>query len=380
MFDLLLKGGVILDPVTGTETRADVGIWGGRVSAIEPAISDEGTANVIDVTDAIVVPGLVDAHSHVYRGVTVIGLEPDEVCFSSGVTTTADGGSCGADTFAGFRSYVVKGSRARVFCFVNLSRLGGTGNKAAGELVNPAYADPDGTLKILEQFPDVAVGVKLRTSSNIVGGSCMAMLKVAKQVTNDAGKPLMVHIGGTVESMTEVLPMLVAGDIVTHHQTPKANGLLDERGTLLPEAREARERGVIFDSGHGRTHFSFDVAERLLQQDFPPDTLSTDISKSSYADLAPGLLSVMNMWLAIGLPLPEVIRATTSRSAEILGKAGEFGQLTVGGEADVTVLSWQDGAFHYRDAVGGGRSASRRLAAELTIRAGELVWRRDGTS
>ena len=378
MFDVVLTGGTMIDPVTGAESRKDLAIRAGKVAAVESDLSGHASTDVIDVSGRLVLPGLVDAHSHVYAGVTVIGMEPDGVCLPAGVTATADGGSAGADTFVGFKRYIAQRSRTRVFSFVNLSRLGGTGNKATGELVNPLYADPDNTERILNQHSDVAVGVKLRASTNVLGGSCLPMLKLAKDVTNNAGKPLMVHIGGTSDPISDILARLVAGDIVTHFQTPKANGLLDDSGRLAPAAIEARERGVVFDSGHGRTHFSFDVARRLLDQGLPPDTLSTDMSKSSYANLAPGLLSVMNMWLALGLPLADVVRATTSRSAEILGRTGQFGHLDVGADADIAVVFWQDGKFVWTDAAGDTRTSDRKLAADLTFRAGELVWRRDG--
>lgn len=378
MYDVVLAGGTVVDPATGIESRTDLAIRAGKIAAVAADLSAAEATRVIDVTGRLVTPGLVDAHSHVYDGVTISGLEPDTVFLPGGVTATADGGSPGSDTFAGFRRYIAERCRTRVFCFVNISRIGGTGNKASGELVNPAYADPAGTLRILQHHSDVAIGVKLRASSNIVGGPCLPMLTIAKDVTNEAGKPLMIHIGGTADVITDILPMLAPGDIVTHFQTPKANGLLDKNGKLVPEAIDARERGVVFDSGHGKTHFGFDVAERLLEQDFLPDTLSTDMTALSYPDLAPGLLSVMNIWLAIGLPLVDVVRATTVRSAEVLGQAGKFGTLEVGADADVSVLAWESGDFTWRDALGATRTSARRLIADITYRAGDMVWRRDG--
>ena len=373
MVDLLLKNGTVIDPGQRIEGTLDVAVTDGKIAAIGPDIPMPGAARVLNMSGSLVMPGLFDCHTHVYWGATNIGGWPDEICLPDGVTATVDGGSCGSDNFAGFKRWIVERSRTRVFCYVNLSRIGLTGLQATGELVNQAYADPKGTLRILQENPDVAVGVKLRLTEEMVGGPCLPMLKLARGVTGEAGKPLHVHIGNSVESMAEVLPLMAPGDMVTHYQTPKRNGLLDEKGLLLPQAREARQRGVLFDCGHGRTHFSLDVAARLLDQGFPPDTISTDMSMTSFANLSPGLITVMNRWLALGMPLTEVVRACTSRPAEVLGKGKEFGTLKSGMAADITVLRWEEGEFLLTDAVGGKRTLQRRLAPQLTIRDGQVV-------
>ena len=373
MFDLLLKGGTVLDPDQGIEGVMDVAVAGGKIAALKDEIAPGEAARMLNMAGSMVVPGLFDSHTHVYWGATANGAWPDEICLMDGVTATVDGGSCGSDNFAGFERFIVAASRTRVYCYVNLSRIGLTGLHAVGELANPAYADPAGTLRILQENPEVAVGVKLRLSEDMVGGPCLPMLKVARDVAGKAGMPLHVHIGNSVESMAEVLPILAPGDMVTHYQTPKRNGLLDGDGRLLPEAVEARERGVLFDCGHGRTHFSFEVAERLLDQGFPPDTLSTDMGLTSYAALRPGLVSVMSRWLDMGMPLVDVVRACTIRPAQALGKGDEFGTLRPGMAADVSVLRWEEGEFPMADAVGGQRTLRRRLAPQLTIRAGQVV-------
>ena len=373
MFDLLLTGGTVIDPGQGIEGILDIAVADGKVAALGADIPVSGAVRILNMAGSLVAPGLFDCHTHVYWGATSIGAWPDTVCLPDGVTATVDGGSCGSDNFAGFKRWIVEASRTRVFCYVHLSRIGLAGLQAVGELANPAYADPKGTLKILRENPEVAVGVKLRLSEEVMAGSCLPMLKVGRQVAGEAGKPLHVHIGNSVESMAEVLPLMARGDMVTHYQTPKRNGLLDEKGLLLPQAREARARGVLFDCGHGRTHFSFEVAQRLLDQGFPPDTLSTDMSLTSYAELAPGLITVMNRWLALGMSLAEVVRAVTSRPAELLGKGQEFGTLKPGMTADIAVLRWEEGEFQLADAVGGKRTLTRRLAPQLTIRAGQVV-------
>ncbi|GAA4227470.1 hypothetical protein GCM10022254_15250 [Actinomadura meridiana] len=286
-----------------------------------------------------------------------------------GVTTVADGGSSGTDTFAGFHRWIVGGSRTRVLCHLNLARIGLTG--LLGEL-RPELVDPEGVARLIREHPDVIVGIKLRLSERITGGPCRPMLELGARVSAETGRPLHVHIGGTAENLTELLPLLSPGDTVTHFQTPQPNGLLDEHGILLPAAREARERGVLFDCGHGMSHFSFAVAEALLGQGFPPDTIGSDLSRRSFADLAPGLLTVMNKWLALGMPLPDVIAATTVAPASALGMSGRIGALRPGVEADLAVLTWEDGEFAYGDAVGGRRVARGRLVPVATVRAGDV--------
>jgi len=353
MSELLLRDGRAVDG----SGRLDVAVSGGRISAVGPSLAAEGGAQVVDLGGRLVSPGLFDLHSHVYWGATTLGAWPDEVCLGSGVTATADGGSAGSDTFAGFARFVAGTARTRVFGFVNLSRLGMAGFQGAGELVNPAYADPAGVAAVLRDFPDVAVGVKLRASTDVVGGSCLTLLRAAVDAAGT--RPVMVHIGGAADPIDAVLALLRPGDIVTHFQTPKANGLLDPAGKVHPAARDARERGVLFDCGHGKTHWSAEVARGLLDQGFPPDVISTDLSATSFATLRPGLVTVLDKWRALGLPLADVFRMATSAPAAAVGKGDEIGRLAVGSAADVAVFD---------------DDAGERLVPWLTLRAGEVAW------
>ncbi|WUI02956.1 amidohydrolase/deacetylase family metallohydrolase [Spirillospora sp. NBC_00431] len=365
-YDLLIQGGRVLSPGDGVDGLLDVAVRDGTVAAVEPGLDPARAARVLDAAGALVCPGLVDAHAHVYWGATSIGAWPDDVCADLGVTTVADGGSSGTDTFAGFHRWIVGGSRTRVLCHLNLARTGLTG--LIPEL-RPELVDPDGVARLIGEHPDTITGIKLRLSERITGGPCRPMLELGARVAAETGRPLHVHIGGTAEPLAELLPLLSPGDTVTHYQTPQPNGLLDENGTVLPAAREARERGVLFDCGHGMTHFGFAVAETLLAQDFPPDTISSDLSRRSFPDLT--LLTVMNKWLTLGMPLTEVIKATTATPAATLGHPS-LGHLKPGTEADLAIFTWEDGEFTYGDAVGESRTAHRRLAPVATIRAGEV--------
>ena len=373
MYDLLLKGGRVIDPGQGIDGEMDVAISGGKVAAVSPNIPASESARVLDVSGKLVAPGLVDLHAHIYRGATSLGADVDETCLKRGVTTVVDGGSSGTDNFEGFRRWIAAGSRTRVFCFVHISSLGLTAIHRAGELANPDYADPQGVLEILRRHPDLALGVKLRATDREVGGSCLPMLEIGRRVADEAGRPLMVHIGNTVETLPRILERLRPGDIVTHCMTGRRNGLLDDSGAILPEAREARERGVFFDAAHGRSHFSFQVAARLLDQGFLPDTISTDLTAYSTSSVVYDLPTTMTKFVTLGLPLAEVVRLATLRPAQVLGKDGEFGTLRPGVAADVAVLEWEDGEFPLEDAVGERRTARHRLVAHLTIRNGEPV-------
>lgn len=377
MFDLVLKGGTLLDPGQGLSGSADVGVRDGVVSEVGPQVDERGADRTLDVEGCIVTPGLIDIHAHVYHGGTSVGARPDDICPPSGVTTVVDGGSSGSDNFAGFRDAVARLADTRTLSFVNLSRIGLVGLEAGGELMNSAYADPEGTKRVLTEHPELGVGIKLRLSRQVMGGPCLPPLEQAINVSREIGKPLHLHIGDSVESMTEILPRLSSGDMVTHYQTPKPNGLLGDDGNVLAAALDAKSRGVLFDCGHGRTHFSFDVAAALIEGGLPPDTISSDLSLRSYPDLAPGLLTVMNKWLALGLSIDEVISATTWRAAGALQKQDSLGSLRVGNAADVAVFASEEGEFGYSDALGQTRTITRRLTPKLTLRGGRVVWMRE---
>jgi dihydroorotase len=384
MYDLLLRGGELVDLDERYSGRLDLAITAGTISAVATGIDPGEAARCLDLDGKLVTPGLVDIHAHVYPGVTAMGMEPAGATFPGGVTAIADGGSCGSETFEGFRRWIAEPAQARVFCFVHLSRLGLAGAAVAGELATAAYADPSGVADILRAHPRVAAGVKIRVSRDFTGGSALDFVRQARRAAGD--RPVMAHIGDGADQIEDVLALLGPGDIVTHFQTPKAAGLLDEALQVRPGVRAARERGVLFDCGHGRTHFSFTVAARLLELGFGPDMLSTDMSASSFDDLKPGLVTVMNKWLALGLAEREVILACTVRPAAALpggarpGRVGGYGRLAPGFDADIAVLGREEGEFRYRDAVGLVQGSARRLVPDLTIRAGRAVWSRTGSA
>ncbi len=374
MFDLLLKGGLVIDPSQHLEGVLDLAVSDGRIASLETNIPAAQARRVLDARGSLVTPGLVDLHLHAYHGAVSNGAEPDRDCLKRGVTTVLDCGSSGADNFAGFKKWVADTSRTRIYCLVHLSCIGLSGILRAGELAHPAYADPEGALGVLRAHPDLAIGLKLRANEAAVGGPCLPFLKMARQVADAAAVPVMVHIGDSVETLPEILDWLRAGDIVTHCMTAKRNGLLDQKGRILPQVLEARSRGVLFDSAHGRGHFTFETAARILGQGFLPDSISTDLTSFAIAGPVYDLVTTMTKFDALGVPTPKLIELATSRPAAILGKGDQFGGLKPGMVADVAVLRWEEGEFQLVDAAGETRRVHRRLTPRFTVRAGEVVY------
>lgn len=377
MFDLVLKGGTVVDPSQSLHRDLDVAVSAGKIATVRADIAPSEADQTIDVSGKLVVPGLIDLHVHVYWGATALGADADRTCLRHGVTTVLDCGSFGSDNFEGFKRWIAEGCDTRVYSLVHLSSLGLVGIGKAGELANPAYADPRGAAELIRRHPDLVLGLKVRATEAVVGGSCLPALKMAREAADDVGAPLMVHIGGSKESLPQILALLKGGDIITHCFTPRPNGLLDANGRVFPEVWEARQQGVIFDCAHGRPHFSFDVATKLLDQGFPPDTISTDLTRFSATELVIDLPTVMTKCLTLGMSLSQVVDLSTRRPAEILGKSDLIGSLRPGMAADVAVLAWEEGEFPLRDGSGDTRVAQRRLAPYLTVKAGQIFYPED---
>ncbi|HEX2924318.1 MAG TPA: amidohydrolase/deacetylase family metallohydrolase, partial [Chloroflexota bacterium] len=208
MFDLILKGGRVIDPSRGTDLEQDVAITGSRIAGISASVPSDSARQVLDVSGKIVVPGLVDLHTHIYPGVISNGVEVDETCLRRGVTTAVDGGSSGTENFGGFLRWIAGQSKTRVFCFLHLSAIGQAATRRAGELANPAYADPEGAIELIRLHSDVIVGLKLRASRPALGGPSLPMLQAARRVLDATGVPMMIHIGDTVEPLGAILDSL----------------------------------------------------------------------------------------------------------------------------------------------------------------------------
>ncbi len=372
--DLLITGGTVVDPAGAVHERRDVAIANGRVLAIEPSIPSAGAATVLDATDRYVVPGLVDLHVHVYPGVADLSVEADPTCLGRGVTTAVDAGSAGANTFAGFRRLVVERSRGRILAYLNISAMGQI-DPIIGELHDLRFADPERAAAVALAHPDLVVGFKVRVSEMLAGPNGLAGLERALEAGRATSLPVMVHIGGTPFGIEEVLARLRPGDVVTHSFTGWQPGaLVDDAGRLVPAAREARDRGVLFDVGHGAGSFTWPVAEAALADGFRPDTISSDLHRLNVASPVHDLATTLSKFLLLGLSLDDVIAMATTAPARALGAHGSgLGRLEPGAAADVTVLALEEGRFLLRDTAGTDREADRRLVPVAVVRDGRQV-------
>jgi dihydroorotase len=385
-FDLLIKGGTLIDPSTNRDGPFDVAIERGRVAAIDVSIPSDSAVSAIDATGALVTPGLIDLHTHVFRGVGYFGIDADSVASRSGVTTWVDAGSAGAFTFPGFREFIVERAAVRVLAFINISYLGLVGLNY-DEYCNPLTCDTDLLERVVDRHHDILVGIKTRMGTGKFGNQGLEPLRAARRASDRTGLPLMVHIAIAPPAIEDVLNLMQPGDILTHSFTGLSERLLDEQGAVRAGAREARERGVVFDIGHGSGSFSFESAEGLTRAGIWPDTISTDLHQVSMpgpnlldplaidvvarvkGDGSPAftLLTVMSKFLYLGMPMHDVVRAVTKTPARLIGLAGEAGTLAVGARADVAVLRVVDGDFELYDIHGNKRQAKRMLQHVRTI-------------
>lgn len=374
-YELLLRGGRLVDPASGLDAQRDIAISAGRIAAIDTGIPTDRAARVIDAAGCIVTPGLIDLHSHVYWGGTSLGVDADRLAAKSGTTTFIDAGSAGAGNFLGFRRHVMERSKLRILAYVNISFAGIFGFSSTvmvGECGDLRLCDPREVAAAVREHSDVIVGVKVRSGRIAGGTSGIAPVDLALEAADKVGLPLMAHIDEPPPGRSEVLPRLRRGDVLTHCFRPFPNAPVFASGAVRPDMRLARERGVIFDIGHGMGSFDFDVARAMLRDGLAPDVISSDVHLYCVDGPAFDILVCMSKLLALGMPFVEVIRAATQRPAEAIGRA-DLGTLAVGGVGDVAVLRMRSGRFTFVDSVGSKLVAEERLVSEGIV-AGGLWW------
>ena len=373
MYDLLLRGGEVLDPGAGLRGALDVGITAGRIARVAAGIDAGEARRVIELDGRLVVPGLIDLHCHISDGMTPSGVHPDIAGVLSGVCTVVDAGSAGSHTFPAIARYIAANVKTRVLCMVHIVR---TGLAYMPELRAPGDMDPEGVIQTIETYRAMAQGVKVR----LVGAGVHALgaeaVRTARRAARESGTRLMVHIGDPDKevdaSVTRaMLDLMEPGDIVTHFFTGQQANLLDPNGRVWPEVAEAVARGVCMDCAHGRFNFSFDTAQRLLDQGVYPDCLSTDMTRPGRHTTVGSLPEIMSKAMALGFTLEQVVRMTTANPARALAMSDTLGSLAPGREADVTVLDRLDGEFLFRDCDGVTLRGTQALAPALTVRGGE---------
>ncbi|HET9187750.1 MAG TPA: amidohydrolase family protein [Acidothermaceae bacterium] len=374
MHDLVIANGLLFDSRVGELRPADVALTGARVSDISPHVDPSTAAQVLDVDGAIVAPGLVDLHAHVFSGQD-LGLDADDVGPRSGTTTFVDAGSAGAHLWDALQFEIAHKS-TRVLPFVNVATIGTTSIRLRGELSTPAYANVDACVTAMSETSHLPYGVKVRASGDVGGSHSDAALAVGRAIADRLGLPLMVHLGPAPSERDAILAVLRSGDVLTHCFTSYVeNGLLDN-GRVAATVWQARERGVLFDVGHGAAGFDLETAEGAMKDGFLPDTISSDLHAYS-RDHVVDLPTVMSRFLALGLQVQDVLRRATWAPANALDMHHQgIGVLEVGGAADVAVLRVVDVADRFVDTRGRSYPMRRRFAVDHTIRAGRIVYQR----
>jgi len=364
--DLVLAGGRVLDPGQGIDAPLDIGVTAGRVSAIGDA---GGASETIDASGLVLVPGLVDLHTHLYSGVSHYGIDPDENCLRRGVTTAVDAGSAGAQTFPGFRRYVIEPAGTRVLAFLHVA-VQGMITTLAGELEDLRWASPDQAVARAREHPDVIVGVKVRLGYQMVGNDPEPALRLAREAAGRLGLPLMVHIIDMRKPITWLLRHLGEGDIVTHCFHSHEGGILAPDGRLYPEVARARARGVVFDVGHGAGSFAYRVARAAFAQDFPPDTVSSDLHAHNVAGPVYDQATTLSKLLHCGMSLAGVVTATTAAPAAAIRRSAEVGTLAPGATADLTGFELRAGEWMLPDGAGDSEPVGTLIVPRLVVRAG----------
>jgi dihydroorotase len=368
-YDLVLTGGTVFDTAAGTSAVTDVAIKGHRIARIGPSLA-AAAREVIDCSGQYVLPGLVEGHTHIFEKVSKVGAPPDEAHLRRGVVAAADAGTAGASTFDAFDAHVVRASRVRVVSFLNVSVLGLIDFRF-GELLNPATLVPEDALAVARANPAVVRGFKLRLSEDVVGSAWRSLLKASLELADEAGLPLMVHIGETEEPLDVVLPLLRPGDIVAHCYTGKPHGILSD-GSVDPAVTEARARGVLFDSAHGRSNLSFEIAREAIAQGFLPDLLTSDTSARNWRGPVFDLVTSAAKLRALGMTMDQIAPLMTIAPARLLGLDGEgYGTLAEGGPAHVTVLADTEETV-LPDAAGNSITAPR-LEPVVILHAGQRI-------
>jgi dihydroorotase len=357
-FDLVIKGGELLDPGQNLRGKRDIGIRHGKIEAIEADIPTTRALRALDASGKTVLPGLVDIHSHVYPYGSAIGIPADELIPFQGTTTMVSAGDAGANNFAAFRRFVAGSTRTRLYAFVHIANIGLTGFPEP-ELFHLGFAKPDEAGRTVAENADIALGVKVRMSEDVINQAGIEPLKRAIRATEIAGggARVMCHVGGvaTVDLMREILNTLRQGDILTHcftgyrNKAGNATNIVQD-GKVLPEALAAKKRGVIFDIGHGGGSFDFTVAEVAMQQGVMPDTISSDIHVfSGNSPGMPYLTNVMSKLMALGLTLEQVVRMASAVPAQIINRVPKLGSLAVGGPGDATLVEVVQGPVEFVD-------------------------------
>jgi dihydroorotase len=384
-YDLLIRGGHVVDAKNGVDTVMDVAVAAGKIAAVSANLPAGRARDVVDATGFYVTPGLIDIHAHVFWGSEpnaaysngYSAVQPDSYSFRSATTTMVDAGGSGWRNFPQFKEQVIDRSKTRVLAFLNIV---GSGMKGGPVEQNLADMDAKLTAMRVRQYPGVIVGIKV---AHYAGPEWDPVIR-AVAAGRETNVPVMVDFGGHTPPLPLedlLLTHLRPGDIFTHMyaQVSGRVPIVGEDGKVRAYVWDARKRGIIFDAGHGGGSFVFRQAIPAMQQGFYPDVISTDLHIGSMNAGMKDILNTMSKFLNMGMPLEQVIRANTAKAAEVI-KRPELGSLSVGADADIAVLNVLHGRFGFVDVSGGKMTGDRKLECELTLKGGQVMWDLNGIS
>jgi dihydroorotase len=367
--DLLIEGGTVIDPGQNLHAPLDVAVKDGKILEVSKNIPKERALKVVSAKDRIVTPGFIDVHAHCFEGVS-FGINADRYCLSRGVTTVVDAGSAGYSTINNLHKFIVNTSTTRIHALINIGVVGTA--MLPGSLMNLDWVNPQLTAKAATDNKPVVVGIKVHLGKAITGAGDMECLKRALAAAEIARVPLMAHIEDSYSPLPDILKMLRKGDIYTHCFNSRPHNILDANGKIIPEALEARVRGVLFDPAQGQTHLNFDIVEKCLQQNFPPDTISTDLTSVAVERRIYDLPTMVSKFMALGVDIDKAIGMVTSDAARMFDYGAQLGTLRPGSEADIGIFDLRDGKFEFEDSDGGKRTGRQMLVNKTVVRRGQV--------
>ena len=373
-YDLLLTGGHLIDPSQKIDGIKDVGFKDGRVVEVNDKLDHALAEKVYDISDNIITPGLIDLHTHIYWGGTSIGIDPTDYARRCGTTTMVDAGTAGAGNFAGFREHIIKPTRPRILAYLNISFAGifaFSDTVMVGESVDVRLLHPRACLNVANLNKDFLVGIKVRVGARASGSMGHAPLDIALEVAEEAGLPVMCHLDWPPPSPIEVINRLREGDVLTHCFRPFPAAPARSDGRIREEILEARERGVIFDIGHGVGSFGFETAETMLNAGFLPDAISSDVHSLSIKGPAYDQLITLSKFLHLGMSITDIIAASTTGPARAIRRP-DLGTLSPGSIGDATILSIEKGEFIFTDSLGHTRSGEKKFTLKGIVLDGEM--------
>ncbi|MGE3539005.1 MAG: amidohydrolase family protein [Candidatus Tectimicrobiota bacterium] len=374
MYDLVLKGGTVVDPAVGLHGVNDIAVHDGKIARIAPDIPIAEARLAHDVSGKVVTPGLIDLHAHVFDGFTGNGVHPDLGGVHAGVTTIVDAGSAGSATFEGFPRHIIPHCKTEIIPFLHICQ---TGLATSPDIIAEGSINLEATLRVADQYKGLIRGIKARMVSPALEIFGMEMPRLARRAARESGIKLMVHIGDTEKRydpnvIRSLLPLLEEGDILTHYFTANPGGVLDANGKLVPEAREAADRGVWFDTAHGRSNFSFDVGRRIIDQGLLPHCISTDLTVPGRLLTVHSMTEMMTRFLGLGFTLEQVVTMCTENPAKAIGQAHRLGSLAVDRQADISVLDLTEGDWEVYDVLKTSLRVQKAFAPFLTVKRGEV--------